>query len=112
MIKLAFDILYQQGFICRANVKGTKAEAAQQLASRAIERRRAGEPVAGVAFFLESEVKHGLYPVYFGPIGTSIGPLGMEPERAGRQVVKALRRAGCWADWDGNPDHAVIVKEN
>jgi len=112
MIQKAFAVLYNQGLICRAGMKGTKEQATDALVSRAVERKQAGEPVAGMAFFLADDVKDGAYPIHFGAIDTPLGKLGHSTDRVGRSVVKALKQTGCWCEWDGDPQHVILVKEN
>lgn len=108
MIKQAFNILYAHGLICRAAVPGQKQEVAAKIAQRAAERKQAGEPVSGAVFFMASEMKNGTYPLYFGPIQGH----GLPPEHIGAMTVKAIRQTGGWCEWDGDPEHVIVVKEN
>jgi hypothetical protein len=114
MIKAAFNVLYNQGYICRAAVKG---DPKQVVVDRAQERRAKGQPVAGAVFCTEADIQKrgpdGSYPLYFGrPHTEKFGKLGKTELEIGCDVVKAIKAAGGWCEWDGDPTHAVVVKEN
>ena len=114
MIKVAFNLLYSQGYICRA---GVKEDGREVVAARAQERRAKGQPVSGAVFCnaadIESRGPDGAYPLYFGrPATEKFGKLGKTDLQIGCDVVRAIKAAGGWCEWDGDPTHAITVKEN
>lgn len=115
MLKFAFDILYSQGYICRAALEGGDAD--RKLAERAEERRAQGAPVAGAVFTSKADMVNrgadGSYPLHFGrPVTSKFGRLGKTELEIGQDVVAAIKRAGGWCEWDGDPTHVIVVKEN
>jgi len=117
MIKAAFNILYAQGYIARASFKGDEEQAFLAISARAEERKDKQEPVTGAVFFTHEAVKErgadGSYPIHFGnPKSEKYGKLGHDPLAIGVAVVRALTKAGTYCEWDGDPTHPVIVKEN
>jgi hypothetical protein len=119
MIKLAFNILYGKGFICRSAFQGNQSDAVVAISKRAAERKAKGEPVKGGVFFIAADAQMGnrgpggSYPVYFGrPQTEKLGAIGLPEPIIGAEVVNAIKQAGGWCEWDGDPTHPVIVKEN
>jgi hypothetical protein len=117
MIKLAFNRLYQQGFICRTAFQGSGKEAAEVITKRALERKSKGEPVNGGVFFTSEDVANrtpeGAYPVHFGrPASDKTGPMGLPEQVIGQKICEAIKASNGWCEWDGDPTHPVIVKDN
>jgi hypothetical protein len=110
MIKAAFDVLHNRGFICRTAFPGNAKAAATTILQRAQERFASGHLVSGCVFFALTDIKNGTYPVYF-PAVTREG-LGVSKASIGELVLKTLRYSGVYAEWDGDPKHPIIVKEN
>jgi len=115
MIKQAFDTLRQHGLIARPGWE-TK-DAGSELVNRAAELRAKGACINGAVFFTKEDVAHrtpgGAYPLHFGPVPTPDGrPVGLDAEKIGEVVVKSLLANGVYCEWDGDPTHPVIVKEN
>jgi len=119
MIKAAFNVLYNKGFICRTAFQGNQEDAVVAIAKRAAERKAKGQPVQGGVFFIASESQManrgpgGSYPVYFGrPATEKLGALGLPEEAIAQEIVKAIKQCNGWCEWDGDPNHPIIVKEN
>jgi hypothetical protein len=117
MIKMAFDLLYHKGFICRTAFRGSGAEAAQAITKRALERKSKGEPVNGGVFFTSEDVanrtSNGEYPIHFGrPASDKTGPIGLPEQVIAQQVCEAIKRCNGWCEWDGDVTHPIIVKDN
>jgi hypothetical protein len=117
MIKLAFNRLYNQGFICRTAFRGNEVEAAQAITKRALERKSEGAPVNGGVFFTAADVANrtpdGAYPIHFGrPATDKTGPMGLPEQVIAQKICEAIKASNGWCEWDGNPEHPVIVKDN
>jgi len=116
MIKAAFDRLRNHGFIARPGLKVGHNDATAAISERAVEITQKGYQVRGCVFFTEDAVKNrtpdGGYPICFGPVPTPNGVIGLPYEQCGKIIVETLLKCGVYAVWDGEPDHAIIVKEN
>jgi len=116
MIKQAFDVLRNRGFIARPGWS-PEGNISEILVNRAAALRAKGARIDGAVFFTKEDASNrtsgGAYPIHFGSIPTPDGkPRGMTNEAVGSQVLKLLRGCGVWAEWSGNPTEPIIVKEN
>lgn len=116
MIKQAFDVLRNNGFIARPGWQ-PDGDISEILVGRAAKLRAKGARIDGAVFFTREDASNrtdaGAYPIHFGSIPTPEGrQCGMTNQAVGLRVLEALGKFGVWAEWSGNTNDPIIVKEN
>jgi len=116
MIKRAFNHMRADGLIARPGWT-PQGDVAEELVNRAAELRAKGARIDGAVFFTKEDVTNraacGAFPLHFGPVPTPEGQAaGLPVDLLGKKIVSYLTKHGVYCEWDGDPGHPIIVKEN
>jgi hypothetical protein len=108
----AFAALEAAGIVARQNFTCCSTCGHYEIGDEIKAAKRKKRPVAGYAFYhmQDTESAVGGYGVFI-----KYDTLTDDPEKkaaVGRRIVEAVEQAGLTAEWNGDPDTAVLVKLN
>jgi hypothetical protein len=106
----AAGLLAEQNFMCCGSCAGYELSTQAATILKEEDRR-----VAGCVFYHGQDAEnrnHGNdFYLRYGPLHTTEhGTIGESTEAVGCMVIGALTLAGVEHEWDGDPNHAIVIK--